>query len=129
MQKGTKLYSIFKNKCPRCQDGNVFVGNNPYNLRNFATMHRSCPVCGMSYRQEPGFYFGATYASYAMQAAIVVIFYFIFYIWLGFDVWPFVITVAGTLVALLPLTFRISRLLWLTMFGDKVGKKKEPGTN
>lgn len=33
IKKGTKLYSILRFKCPRCQDGDLFKVNNPYRLK------------------------------------------------------------------------------------------------
>lgn len=117
--RAAKLKGILTNKCPRCREGSVFESGNPYRLRNFASMHRSCPKCSMDYRQEPGFYFGATYVSYLMQVVIVLSFYLVLYIGLDWGIWPFAGLSAGTLLLLLPLTFRLSRLTWLTLFGDK----------
>jgi hypothetical protein len=35
-------------------------------------MYRSCPKCGADFVKEPGFYFGASYVSYALTIAIWV---------------------------------------------------------
>jgi uncharacterized protein (DUF983 family) len=120
----TKLYPILKNRCPRCIEGPYFVGNNPYNLRNFATAHRSCPNCHLDYRQEPGFYFGATYVSYGIQVATVLISYAVFEMWLGWETWQFATAVGVILLLMVPLTYRVSRLTWLTMFGEYKREKK-----
>lgn len=55
MIKGTKLYSIVANKCPRCQRGNFFAVNNPYNLKQFAQMNPQCACCGERFEREPGY--------------------------------------------------------------------------
>ena len=44
--KGTKLYSIFKGKCPRCHEGDFFVEKHPYKLSKMAHIHKACSVCG-----------------------------------------------------------------------------------
>ncbi len=44
MFKGTKLYSIFSNKCPKCQEGDFFVNKNPYKA-GFIKMHDNCQNC------------------------------------------------------------------------------------
>lgn len=122
-----KLYSVLNNRCPRCRRGKYFVTDHPYHLGKFATMERSCAVCGLDYRQEPGFYFGATYVSYGIQVAIVLLSYLIFCVVLDLEIWVFAAITMGILLLLLPLTFRLSRLTWLTLFGDykETGLKKK----
>lgn len=34
-RKGTKLYSILRFKCPKFQEGNLFINKNPYILKDF----------------------------------------------------------------------------------------------
>jgi len=51
--KGSKLYSIFKSKCPRCQEGEFFV-SHPYDLANMGDIHTHCDQCGLKYAKEPG---------------------------------------------------------------------------
>ena len=72
MKKGTKLYSILNNKCPRCHEGKFFDSANPYNLAKMTSMPDKCPECGQPYEPEPGFYFGAMYVSYALGVALFV---------------------------------------------------------
>ena len=33
-KKGAKLYSIFNNKCPKCQEGDFFVNKTPFKFKN-----------------------------------------------------------------------------------------------
>ncbi|HEY6160886.1 MAG TPA: DUF983 domain-containing protein [Bacteroidia bacterium] len=119
MEQHSKFHSILRNRCPRCHKGKVFVTDNPYDLRQFATMEKACPECNMDFRQEPGFYFGATYVSYAIQVGTVLACYLVFDTLLNWGIWQFVGATVGLLLLMLPLTFRTSRLTWLTFFGDK----------
>lgn len=116
MLKGTKLYSIVANKCPRCQEGDFFIYKNPYNLKKFDKMNDSCPVCNESFEKEPGFYQGAMYVNYALSIAAGVGWFILVYIFYGFDPAIFVISFSVVLVLLLPLMFRIGRLLWINFF-------------
>lgn len=116
MLKGTKLYSIVANKCPRCQEGDFFIYKNPYNLKKFDKMNISCPVCHESFEKEPGFYQGAMYVNYALSIAAGVSWFILVYIFYGFDPAIFVISFSVVLVLLLPLMFRIGRLLWINFF-------------
>src|SRR5215216_2534149 len=71
MLKGTKLYSILNNKCPKCQVGDFFVYKNPFR-KDFAKMHDHCPHCGELFNKEVGFYYGAMYVSYGLNIALGV---------------------------------------------------------
>ena len=113
----SKLKSITLNKCPRCHGGDFFVNPNPFKS-GFWKMHDKCTKCGQVYMLEPGFYYGAMYASYAINVAIFVT------VWVATmfilpeetSVWTTVGIVMGVSVILTPLTFRWSRLLWINFF-------------
>src|SRR5438128_219522 len=94
------LYSVIKNKCPNCSEGNFFIFNNPYNLRNFDDMHKRCSVCGMDFRQEPGFYFGAAITSYALQVVVVFTTYLFLQVIVKIKFFYFVGAVAVLLIIL-----------------------------
>jgi|JI10StandDraft_1071094.scaffolds.fasta_scaffold00736_12 uncharacterized protein (DUF983 family) len=116
MLKGTKVYSVFGNKCPKCQEGDFFITQNPYNLKKFDKMHEACSVCEENFEKEPGFYQGAMYVNYALSVAAGVGWFIIIYLLYGFDPFIFVISFSIVLVMLLPLMFRIGRLLWINFF-------------
>jgi|ERR1051326_3602535 uncharacterized protein (DUF983 family) len=115
--------SVLQNKCPNCAEGNFFETNNPYNLKKFAAMNKSCPVCGMDFIQEPGFYFGAAIMSYVLQVGVIFILFAFFQFMIEIPIWYFIALLSGILILLAPLTFRISRLLWINMLGKKPEKK------
>ena len=113
------IYSVVKNKCPNCLEGNFFICDNPYNLRKFDDMNNRCPKCGMDFKQEPGFYLGAAIVSYGLQAGLLFLTYFFLQVLIEMNFWYFVGAFALELILLVPLTFRISRLLWINMLGTK----------
>ena len=88
-------------------------------------MHHSCAECGEDFEREPGFYFGAAYVSYALTVALWVA---VLVALNCFDAWgyiefgmfthpgTFLWTGIGLLVALLPLIYRLSRSIWISMF-------------
>jgi uncharacterized protein (DUF983 family) len=93
-------------RCPRCREGRMFT--------SLFEMPRNCPVCGLCYRPEPGYFTGAMYFSYALALLIMVPLYFTLR-WLLPD-W------SGTWVAVLaillylpltPVVFRYSRVLFI----------------
>jgi uncharacterized protein (DUF983 family) len=93
-------------RCPKCRTGRIFNG--------MFSMNRSCPVCGLPFRREEGFWLGAMYFSYLFAVAILVPFYFLFQ-WL-FPHWPGLLVASVAMLPYIPLTpivFRYSRTMWI----------------
>ena len=114
--KGSKLYSIFKMKCPSCHEGDFFTTKNAYNLKNVAEMHARCPVCNQSYEPEPNFYYGSMYVSYAYTVALFVTVMVVVKGILGYNIWVALGVLAVILFAAWPYLFRLSRITWLNLF-------------
>ncbi|MCC9165610.1 DUF983 domain-containing protein [Pontibacter harenae] len=115
--KDTKLYSILNTKCPRCHDGDMFPKGTYYSFKNFSDMHEKCPCCGQPFEPEPGYYYGAMFVSYAFSTAIFVA------VWVALsflfeEVTMTMITLAliVAVLALLPVSFRLSRSIWINFF-------------
>jgi len=98
--------AMLRQRCPRCRQGKVF--------RTATRMHDSCPVCGLLFEREPGYFLGAMYVSYGMSA---------FFLGLGMlavhllfpelDLsWAVLIATALYLPFVAPV-FRYSRVIWL----------------
>jgi hypothetical protein len=125
MTKGTKIYSVFKNKCPKCHEGQFFETANPFILSKLSKMPDNCPVCGQKYEPETGFFYGAMYVSYALGVALFVA------VWVAINVLAPEMGAGGiiawVLVALFvffPLNFKLSRLVWINIFVKYTGKNK-----
>ena len=110
------LYSILNNKCPHCHKGNFFETSNPYDLSKFAKMNSNCPVCNEDFRREPGYYFGATYVSYALTVAFGVGLFLLLCVGFKMEVIPFLLVFSCLLILLLPVFYRYARLIWIHMF-------------
>ncbi|MCE3260809.1 MAG: hypothetical protein K0S12_2450 [Bacteroidetes bacterium] len=122
MLKGTRLYSILFNKCPRCQQGSFFVEDNPYKLKTFSQMKEKCEVCSESFTRETGFYYGAMYASYGLTVIFGIILFLILITLLQLNIWYFLISYSLSVLLLMPVFYRKSRLIWINLF---VGPKKK----
>lgn len=114
----TKVYSILNNKCPHCHQGDFFKTNQVYDLKNFGTMNKRCPVCNEDFIREPGYYFGATYVSYALTVAFGIALYVALYLLLDIDSTAYLITFASLLILLLPVFYRLARIIWINLFVD-----------
>jgi uncharacterized protein (DUF983 family) len=118
MNKGSKVYSIINNKCPRCQEGDFFVSGKAYDLRQFSKMNEFCSKCGLSFEQEPGYYYGAMYVSYAINVAIMVSVWVAYLVFFGnsLSIWWMVLASIIIGIGMAPLTFRLARLTWINFF-------------
>ena len=115
-KKGTKLYSILKLKCPHCQEGNLFLCKNPYNLKLFDKMPDRCPVCGEDFVRESGFYWGGMMVSHATTTVIAVIVHLIVYAFVGWEIAPNMISIVAVILIMFPVVFRNSRAIWINIF-------------
>lgn len=112
--KGTKLYSIIHYKCPRCQNGDLFL-SAAYS-KNFMKMPDRCSHCGLSYQPEPSFYTGAMYVSYALQVALFTTVYVALRVLFNPSMVAYIITTIVAAVLLLPVTLRLSRTIYINFF-------------
>ena len=112
--KESKLYSVVHQKCPRCHEGNMFSHGNF--SPKFAEMNATCPVCGFNLIQEPAYYFGAMYFSYAIQVAVFTAVYLVLRFTIDPEVNVYVWTIIAASLILLPWNFRVSRVAWINLF-------------
>lgn len=115
LKKGTKLYSVLNNKCPRCQEGDFFVNPSPFKFKDNLKIHDNCSHCGLKYMLEPSFFYGAMYISYAITVALAVVIFVITH-WIGFGFIAGFIAIIVVLILLMPITMRLSRILYINMF-------------
>ena len=104
------LKSILTFQCPRCRKGNLFQNGSLLRPGSLFKMHTH-------FEPEPGFYFGAMFVSYAINTALFIA------AWVGLTIlYPdYTLTMLlGLLTAVvilaLPLTYRLSRSIWLAIF-------------
>ena len=101
----SRLVAILEQRCPRCHEGRPFSG--------LLTMRETCPVCGLAFEREHGYFSGAMVVSYML--AIPALAGLSGLIWL-LTRWPVEgVLAAGDLLFLLlvPGIFRYSRIVWM----------------
>jgi hypothetical protein len=81
-------------------------------------MDNSCKVCGEKYTREPGFFFGAMFISYALNVAWFVAAWVATLIFIPEEENILLIAsiIIGFGLVMAPLTYRLSRLIWINMF-------------
>lgn len=80
-----------------------------------------CVCCGLEYKQEPGFWFGTSYVSYALMVTLSAISFFLWWLVIGFG-WNdtrlllWLIFNAVLLFSVQPYVMRLSRIVFLSLF-------------
>jgi uncharacterized protein (DUF983 family) len=113
------LTALLRQRCPDCRQGSLF--------KNLFIINSRCPVCGLRFEREPGYYVGAMYFSYALALAILVPLFFLFQ-WLLPD-WPTLLIPLLPVLIYLPFTpvvYRYSRALWIYFDRFGGGRKLSP---
>ena len=115
-RKPSLLYTLMHAKCPRCREGDMFASGTLY-TRKFAAMHAQCPCCGQTFEPEPGFYYGAMYVSFGFSTAIFIGVLFVLSLLVEEVTLVMVLGLVMLIaVGLLPVTFRLSRAVWINIF-------------
>jgi uncharacterized protein (DUF983 family) len=116
LKKGSKVNSILTGSCPKCQNENMYVDSNPYHLGNVLKMHENCSHCGLKYKIEPSFFYGAMYVSYGVNVVLGVAAFVIAYVFIKLNLKESFAAIIGSLVVFYPLVLRVSRNIYINMF-------------
>ncbi len=113
---GSRLNSIFKMKCPRCQEGDFFL-SHPYSMKNIGKTYKYCPSCGLKYEKEIGFYYGAMYVSYGLGVALFVTCWVSFNLFMPqANIWLQIGIISGLSIFLSPYLYALSKIIWANLF-------------
>ena len=120
------LLNALMKKCPRCQEGDLFIA--PFNFSNPVHMPEHCPVCNQKFEPEPGFYYGSMFLSYIFSA-----FFFLGIIGLCLIVLKLSLNASMAILLLVAaLTYffflRMSRSIWINLmvkYDPKAKDKKD----
>lgn len=115
--KGTKLYSILHHKCPRCHESNLF-NSSAYDLKHFTEMPEQCGYCAQRFTLEPAFYSGAMYVSYALQVALFATVYVALRVLFNPETNVYIYSTIAASIVVLPITLRLSRIIYINFFID-----------
>lgn len=116
IKKGTKIYSILFNKCPRCHTGDFLIEKNPLKVHKSLKIHENCSNCNLKYMMEPSFYYGAMYVNYALTVGIAIITFVIASLGFGLELTASFIPIVIVLILTAPFSIRYSRIIWINFF-------------
>jgi hypothetical protein len=77
-------------------------------------MNDHCPVCGLVFARDSGYFLGAMYFSYGMGIAIITAFSLLAYlVFPNWRLYQLVLLAWAAFLPFAPLVFRYSRVFWL----------------
>lgn len=101
------LWAMIRQRCPRCRLAKMFHG--------MFAMHETCPVCGLRFQRDQGYFLGAMYVSYPISAVLLC-----GGLWLAATLLPdwdlnllLLCFVLPLYLPLVPVVFRYSRTVWI----------------
>lgn len=115
-KKGSKLYSILFNKCPKCHNGDFMAEKNILKLNKAFKMNESCSHCGLKYMMEPSFFYGAMYVNYSLTVGLSIATFVLGTLFFNLTMLETFIPIVIVLLVTAPLTIRLSRIIWINIF-------------
>lgn len=100
-----RIIKAITGKCPHCLQGPIFS--------SFLGMNEHCPVCGIKFEREAGYFLMAIFIGYILSFATVIPVLLLFYLTMELSIWGYVIAATITLVIAAPFIFRYGRIIWL----------------
>ncbi|PHS53505.1 MAG: DUF983 domain-containing protein [Lutibacter sp.] len=116
IKKGTKLFSILHNKCPKCHEGEFMIEKNLFKLQNAFKMHKNCPSCNFKYMMEPSFFYGAMYINYGLTVGVSLLTFVISTLLFNLSLLESFIPIVAALILTAPISIRLSRIIWINLF-------------
>src|SRR5262245_19848489 len=103
---GSRFWALALQRCPRCRKGRVFGG--------VVRMNPTCPVCGLPFEREQGYFLGAMYVSYGLSIVLLGLLTWLLSLLLpAWDLGLVVLLASSVYVPIVPIVFRYSRVIWI----------------
>lgn len=100
------LVAMIRKRCPGCLTGQVYGADGKINER--------CPVCGLLFEREQGYFLGAMYISYALATATLgLLTYLVCLVFPALDLGVAVLLAGVLFLPLVPPVTRYSRVIWI----------------
>jgi uncharacterized protein (DUF983 family) len=120
--KGSKIYSIVTGTCPRCHEESMYKVKNSYILTKVFDMHEKCSHCGLKYKIEPSFFFGAMFVSYGLGVLLAILTFLVCYFAFKTNLKTSFIAIMSSLTVFMPIIMRMARNIWINL---NIGYDKE----
>ncbi len=99
-----RLWALLRQRCPVCLRGPLF--------RSLLGMHKHCPVCGVQFEREHGYFLNSMFIAYAL-GFLVLVPSAVWLAWREVSVALFALVIVAEMALVWPLIFRYARALWM----------------
>ena len=99
-----RMVAIVLQRCPICLQGKLF--------RSLLGMNVTCPVCGLQFEREVGYFLNSMFAAYTVGFLVLAPSAFLL-AWMDVSIAVFAIAITVETIVLWPIIFRHSRVLFL----------------
>lgn len=113
--KGSKIYSVVSGTCPRCHEESMYKVKNSYILTKVFDMHEKCSHCGLKYKIEPSFFFGAMFVSYGLGVLLAILTFLVCYFAFETNLKTSFIAIMISLTVFMPIIMRMARNIWINL--------------
>jgi uncharacterized protein (DUF983 family) len=107
--KASVLRGIVNQLCPRCRAGKIFRRS----ILRFPSMYERCPVCGLKFEREQGYFLGAMYISYGLALVTIAVIALLLWAFTSGGLQRIVIWAVLLFLPLAPVVTFFSRVLWI----------------
>ena len=115
LKKGSKLYSILTGTCPKCHEESMYKVKNSYILSKVFDMHEKCSQCGLKYKMEPSFFFGAMFVSYGLGVLLGIATFLISHFGFHANLKTSFVAIMLSLTCFMPIIMRLARNIWINL--------------
>jgi uncharacterized protein (DUF983 family) len=120
--KSSTLKDIFRQRCPRCRMGGIFL----YSIFwGFPKMRQRCPVCDLRFQREEGYFLGAMYISFGLALITIAVIAALLWVATGWWITKDVIWAVVLFLPLAPSISLFARVLWIYL--DQAFDPEAPG--
>ena len=106
----TRVQAILRQRCPRCLEGRIF--RLPA-WQGWLVMNPRCPVCGLEFEREQGYFVGAAYVSYGISLLPILLLVLFFWRVARLQYDRALFAAVAAYLPFVPWVVRISRVLWI----------------
>lgn len=100
-----RVLSLIQGRCPHCLQGQIF--------HSLLGMHEQCPVCGIRYEREEGFFSMSIFLGYLVAAVPILAALGLASLFHPPSVWYYFGAACAALIFSTPWIFRYGRIWWL----------------
>lgn len=98
--------ALLRQRCPACREGKIF--------RGLVKMNDPCPVCGLIFQREEGYFLGAMYVSYFLSSGFYLVSHVVWSLirddWFSYTT---MLLASATFLPFVPVIYRLARVLWI----------------